>query len=221
MRDELAKHARPERTHTKWYRNVVRVKYRSESPLEFNGAYTPDIRCVAKMYSKSVPFADLEVLMSSVVFEERLLALYTLIQKYKEYPQEVFDFYVQHFRYLEGWALVDASAYQIVGEHLKDRDRSFLFKLTGSLRWWERRIAIVATFNWIRQGDFEDTLRLSKIYWTDEHDLIQKATGWMLREVGKYDFATLEAFCRENPKMPKFVKKQLLPTFSSLRTYVS
>ena len=109
--------------------------------------------------------------------------------------KDIYDLYLSHTRFINGWDLVDASAPTIVGGYLVDRSRKPLDRLAGSKVLWERRISIVATLRFIRQGDFADTLRIADRLLGDREDLIHKATGWMLREVGKRDEPTLEASC--------------------------
>lgn len=173
---------------------------------------------MAKKYC-DVCFEDLHALMQFEVFEERLLVLYVLLLKFKEQTKEVFEFYVNHIEYLNCWALIDIYAHLIVGRYLTDRDRSFLFELASSKLWSTMRVAILATYDWIRKGDYTYTLKLAKLRWNDSHYLVEMAVGWMLREVGKKGFSVLEAFCRENSRLPKFVRLRLWPEFPALKEY--
>lgn len=139
---------------------------------------------------------------------ERLLALVLLAWRYErgspEEKEAIYRHYLANTRHVDNWDLVDASADKIVGAHLFDRSRKPLYRLIASKSLWERRIAIVATFHFIRRGDFADTLALSEKLLSDGHDLIHKATGWMLREVGKRDEKALDAFLEQHlPRMPR------------------
>ena len=159
----------------------------------FIGVRTPDIRRVAKDF-EDLSFQELKDLMTSKIHEERCLALLILIRQYDHNPHEIYEFYLQHTAYINNWDLVDISAHYIVGKHLLDKDRAILYDLVRSDNLWERRVAIVATWWFIRHNDFEDTLFLAKKLLQDKHDLMHKATGWMLREVGKKDVVVLRAF---------------------------
>jgi 3-methyladenine DNA glycosylase AlkD len=125
-----------------------------------------------------------------------------LINKYqraeKEEQKEIFDRYLDNTEYINNWDLVDTSAQYIVGAHLSDKKRSILYKLAKSDNLWERRIAILSTFYFIKSDDFEDTLAIAELLLKDEHDLIHKAVGWMLREIGKRREHILERFLDEH-----------------------
>ncbi|MFL6481063.1 MAG: DNA alkylation repair protein, partial [Nitrososphaera sp.] len=143
--------------------------------------------------------------------EERLVALLILAWSYsisssREKEEEIVKFYLDNIKQVNNWDLVDLSAPNILGTHLVDRERSLLYRLAGSENVWERRIAIVATHRFIRNGDFSDTLKIAEMLLQDRHDLIHKATGWMLREVGKRDAAAQEAFLEKHwSVMPRMV----------------
>jgi 3-methyladenine DNA glycosylase AlkD len=128
----------------------------------------------------------------------RLTALFILVLKYEKadekLQEEIFHFYIQNLDRVNNWDLVDSSARQIAGHYLFDKDRSLLFRLAESENLWERRVSIIATHHFINKGDLADTFRISEILLNDEHDLIHKAVGWMLRETGKYDQKALEQF---------------------------
>jgi 3-methyladenine DNA glycosylase AlkD len=167
------------------------------------GVRVPAARAVARRH-RGLPLDDVEELLHSPVHEERLVALVLLVARYKREPQVVYDLYLANTRYVDNWDLVDASAPGIVGAHVLPGGREVLDRLVASDSVWERRIALVATFALIRAGEYEDTLRLAQAVLGDEHDLIHKASGWMLREVGKRDEPLLIAFVREHaPEMPR------------------
>jgi 3-methyladenine DNA glycosylase AlkD len=169
----------------------------------FIGVMVPQLRQIAKKFSQ-LPLEELRVLLYSRIHEERLVALLILIWKYRygasgnKGKEEIVKFYLDHIKQVNNWDLVDVSAPNIVGVHLlfDDRDdrRQLLYRLARSENVWERRIAIVATLHFIRKGDFYDTLKIAEMLLHDGHDLIHKAVGWMLREVGKRDAAAEEAF---------------------------
>jgi 3-methyladenine DNA glycosylase AlkD len=154
----------------------------------FAGLTVPQSRLIAKKYAQ-ISLPDVSILLKSKIHEERLIALLILASiftKYSNRRKQIFDFYLAHILYINNWDLVDLSADKIVGGYLSDRsDRSILLTLAKSSNMWERRIAMIATFNFIKAGDYQDTLLLAGILLHDREDLIQKATGWMLREVGK------------------------------------
>ena len=128
--------------------------------------------------------------------------------------EKIYKFYLAHTRYINNWDLVDASAREIVGGHLADKSREPLVQLARSTNMWERRISIVATHYFIRQGEFADTLRIARLLLGDKEDLIHKAVGWMLREVGKQDQPTLERFLRRHGKvMPRTALRYSIERF--------
>ena len=114
--------------------------------------------------------------------------------------KQIYDFYLKNTKWINNWDLVDVTTPRIVGEYLLDRDRKVLYKLARSSDLWEKRIAILATFMFIRENDFQDTLKISKILLEDKHDLIHKAVGWALREVGKKDQKAMESFLDKHLK---------------------
>jgi 3-methyladenine DNA glycosylase AlkD len=150
--------------------------------------------------------------------EERLLALFVLVHQYGRAEERrriaIFDFYVRHMPWINNWDLVDCSAGHIVGTHLRHRSRRYLRQLARSKVLWRRRIAIMATFDCIRQGEFDETLRLASVLLRDPHDLIHKAVGWMLREVGNRDRAVEERFLRRHARqMPRTMLRYAIEHF--------
>jgi 3-methyladenine DNA glycosylase AlkD len=160
----------------------------------FIGVSNPDARGVAKKY-RDIPLADIETLLGSKIHEERFVALEILVMQFEKAVKEgnvkeqkqIVDFYLAHTDRINNWDLVDTSAFSILGAYLYNKDKKILMKLAKSNLLWERRIAVVATLYFIRQGRFDETLALALLLRNDEHDLIHKAVGWMLREVGKMD----------------------------------
>jgi 3-methyladenine DNA glycosylase AlkD len=161
---------------------------------KFIGVTVPDARSVAKAY-KDIPLADIETLLSSKIHEERFVALEILVMQFEKVHKDknvkeqkkIVDFYLAHTDRINNWDLVDTSASYILGAYLYDKDKKILKKLANSKLLWERRIAVIATLYFIHQGRFDETLALALLLRTDEHDLMHKAVGWMLREVGKKD----------------------------------
>ncbi len=173
----------------------------------FLGIKVPVQREIAKAHC-GCPLADISRLLDSKIHEERLTALLILTMRYEKADaaekQEIYDLYIASAVRINNWDLVDLSAPQIVGAHLMNRDRSALKRLAASKNIWERRIAIVSTLHFIRNNDFSATLEIAEKLVSDSHDLIRKAVGWMLREVGKRDPAAERSFldrhCRTMPR---------------------
>ncbi len=166
----------------------------------FIGVMVPQSRQVAQKFSQ-LPLGEVRTLLYSRIHEERLVALLILALRYssavgsREEKEEIVRFYLDNINQVNNWDLVDLSAPNILGPHIVDRNRRrLLHRLAGSENVWERRIAILATYHFIRNGDFSDTLKIAEMLLHDRHDLIHKAAGWMLREVGKRDAAAEEAF---------------------------
>lgn len=183
---------------------------------QFLGLSVPQVRSVLAAY-RSLPVADCVALLQSPYNEARLLALLILVAQYQRKRaseaerQTVYDAYLAQRSRVNNWNLVDASAPIIVGGHLLQRERSLLDTLVQSPVLWDRRIAVLATFAFIRAGDFADTLRLCEHQLTDREDLMHKACGWMLREVGKRDEAVLRAFLDTHArKMPRTMLRYAL-----------
>ena len=173
----------------------------------FIGIKVPPLRKLAAEF-QDTPLKSLRRLLKSEIHEERTLALMILVRQFaradENVRERIYDFYVAHTSFINNWDLVDGSAPYIVGPFLWKRDRSPLYGLAKSTSLWERRIAILSTFYFIRQNDFVDALKISELLLADEHDLIHKAVGWMLREIGKRDREVEESFlktrCRTMPR---------------------
>jgi 3-methyladenine DNA glycosylase AlkD len=183
----------------------------------FLGVTVPEQRKIAKKYYDAT-LSDLHRLLASRTHEHRLVSLLVLIEKYKKADdtgrKEYADFYLAHLSQVNNWDLVDLSAGHILGEHLLDKDRTVLFKLAESRNLWERRIAIISTFAFIKKNEFEDTLKIAQLLLRDSHDLIHKAVGWMLREVGKRNPAVEESFLkRYHKEMPRTMLRYAIERF--------
>lgn len=187
----------------------------------FLGIKVPVLRKLAGEFPDVRP-AEAAQLLRAKHHEARLLALVFLVRAYAKgcaaERQEIYDIYLAATSHINNWDLVDASAPYIVGAHLADRERAPLTLLAQSDALWERRIAIVATFHFIRRGEFADTLEIAARLLGDREDLIHKATGWMLREVGKRDLATLEGFLqRHYQDMPRTMLRYAIERFPEER----
>ena len=160
----------------------------------FMGVTVPNIRKVVKS-NKDVSLELVEKLLQSEWHEVRMCAVLLLVEKFKKQEEAVLEVYLRNTARINNWDLVDLSAPQIVGGYLLNKsDRSLIYQLTKSESLWERRIAIVSTLTFIRNGQFDDTIAISEMLLSDSHDLIHKATGWMLREMGKRDLSLLREF---------------------------
>ena len=183
----------------------------------FIGIKVPPLRKLAKA-CEDAPLRTLRVLLMSKIHEERTLALMILVRQFEhgseELRERIYRFYLAQIRFINNWDLVDGSAPYIVGQFLWNRERKGLYVLARSTSLWEKRIAIVATSYFIRQNDFVDTLKISKILLADKHDLIHKAVGWMLRETGKRDAAVEESFLKTHyRKMPRTMLRYAIERF--------
>jgi 3-methyladenine DNA glycosylase AlkD len=181
----------------------------------FLGITVPEVRKTAKSYIK-IELKELKQLLSSKIHEERLAALEILVFKYEssENKQHFFEFFMKNIEFVNNWDLVDLTAPKIVGNFLLNRKRNLLFTLATSENLWERRIAIVATYEFIKNDEFQDTLKISEILLKDKHDLIHKAVGWMLRELGKKNQDSLEDFLKKHKKeMPRTMLRYAIEKF--------
>ena len=187
----------------------------------FMGVVVPDTRKVAKNHN-DVSWEVLEALLESEWHECRLCALVILVNRFKKQPDETLSFYLDHTKGVNNWDLVDLSAPYILGAYLVDKsDREILYVLSASKNMWEQRIAIVSTLMLIRNSQFADTMKLAEGFLNIKHDLMQKATGWMLREVGKRDVGLLTEFLeRYKAVMPRTMLRYAIEKFSpELRRY--
>jgi 3-methyladenine DNA glycosylase AlkD len=184
----------------------------------FIGVSVPQQRAIARS-AKDLPLPDIAALLASKVHEERLLACILLAGRGQRAAKSGDDaetkklaaFYWKHRAGINNWDLVDSSAEHVLGPYYFKRSRAPLFKMARSKRLWDRRYAVLTTFHFIRQGDFKDTLRLAELLMEDMHDLIHKACGWMLREVGKREPELLRAFLDENAaRMPRTMLRYAL-----------
>jgi len=185
---------------------------------KFYGVSVPFLRKLAISYY-TLSLKELQQLLKSPFNEERLLALIILVKQFQSgdeiVKEKIYQFYLKNLQYVNNWNLVDASAHLIIGAHLFAQDKSLLFKLAKSDNLWEKRIAIVATWFFIKQGKLAFTFKIAKILLQDKHDLIHKAVGWMLREAGKKDINALIKFLDQyGTRMPRTTLRYAIEKFS-------
>ena len=187
----------------------------------FLGIRVPVLRKIAKKFRR-ISLAEVSKLLESKFHEERLLSILMLVNLFKsgdEDDQElIYELYLDKTKFINNWDIVDISAGNIVGAFLFEKDKAPLYRLVFSENLWERRIAIVATFYFIRNDEFDDTLKIAEILFTDKEDLIHKAVGWMLREVGKRVIEIEEEFLEEHYlKMPRTMLRYAIERFPETR----
>lgn len=197
LKKELRASADPERARNlAWFFKTGKGQYGHGD--RFIGLTVPAIRRIAHRYTH-LPLTDIAKLLDSPIHEYRFAALEILVVQYEhEKSTAIFNFYLKHTKFVNNWDLVDTSAPYIVGQHLLTRPRKILYRLAKSKNVWERRIAMVSTMMFIRAGEIEDTFAIAKLLLADDHDLIHKAVGWMLREAGKQSAPALLRFLNRN-----------------------
>lgn len=183
----------------------------------FLGIKVPEQRKIAKRYA-GLSLDDIGRLLKSKIHEYRLTSLFILVLKYKKEDHsgkhEIIDFYLNNLENINNWDLVDSSAPYLLGDFLLDKDKSILYTLAQSDNLWQRRIAMLSTFAFIKNGRFEDALKISDILVSDRHDLIHKAVGWMLREIGKRDIGAEEEFLQKHYlEMPRTMLRYAVEKF--------
>ena len=184
----------------------------------FLGIRVPALRKVAREFRAAAPSAAL-ALLRSPYHEERLVALFLLVHRYErgspQARERIYAQYLKHVpQHVNNWDLVDCSAHPIVGAHLENRDRAVLYELARSPALWSRRVAIMATFWFIKRGAFADTFAIAELLLDDREDLIHKAVGWMLREAGNRDRAAEERFLRKHyRRMPRTMLRYAIEKF--------
>lgn len=185
---------------------------------QFLGLTVPMLRAMAKRYSQ-LGLVEAGKLLLSVWHEARLLALLIMVEQYARgdaaQQTAIYKLYLASTARINNWDLVDASAAYIVGPHLQQQSRAPLLRLARSDDVWQRRIAVLATFHYIKQGEFAETLRIAELLLNDEHDLIHKALGWMLREIGKRNQSVAEAFLDAHAaQMPRTMLRYAIERFT-------
>jgi 3-methyladenine DNA glycosylase AlkD len=216
VRIQLRKHSTPKRARAlQWFFKTGPGEYAAGDI--FIGLTVPQIRAVACQF-QALPLGAVLKLLSSKFHEERLLALILMVNKFTEGDATtqalIFRSYLKHTQFINNWDLVDLSAPKIVGGFLLERDKKLLLRLSQSGSLWERRIAVLATFMFIKNNQFSWSLRIAKRLLRDKEDLIHKAVGWMLREIGKKDIRVLEKFLDAHaPKMPRTMLRYAIEKF--------
>ena len=186
---------------------------------EFIGVTVPNQRTVSKKYYKEISLNEIELLLNESVHEYRLTALFMLVLKYhkeknEEVKEDIVDTYIKQIERVNNWDLVDSSAHLILGPHLMNRDRGLLCELSISPNLWIQRISIITTYHFIKNMQYVDTLRIAKVLLNHKHDLIHKAVGWMLREVGNRDFGVEYNFLTKHYKiMPRTMLRYAIEKF--------
>ncbi len=187
---------------------------------KFLGLTTPQARTIVKKY-KDLSLKELKQLLHGKIHEYRSVALSILVHQYQKGDQKlkktIYSLYLKSTDYINNWDLVDISAPKIVGDYLLDKKdkRKVLYRFARSNHLWQKRIAILSTFAFIKNKQFKDTLEISRILLSDKHDLIHKAVGWMLRELGKIDQKTEEEFLKKYCQvMPRTMLRYAIEKFS-------
>jgi 3-methyladenine DNA glycosylase AlkD len=183
----------------------------------FLGIKVPVLRKLAKEYL-DLPLKEVKKILASKYHEERLLALLIMVGQFsrgdEKKKKSIYELYLKSTAFINNWDLVDMSAHYIVGPYLMDKSRERLYELAQSKSFWERRIAIMSTFYFIKNNEFTDTLKIAGMLLCDTEDLIHKAVGWMLREIGKRQLKTEEAFLKEYyQKMPRTMLRYAIEKF--------
>jgi 3-methyladenine DNA glycosylase AlkD len=193
----------------------------------FRGIKVPVLRAVVKKHSE-LELSELEQLLHSAFHEDRLLSLLIMVRKFERGDELlrtlIYKLYLKNTSVINNWDLVDSSAPQIIGGYLWERDRKPLYRLARSRSLWERRISILATAFFIRRDDFGDTVAIAEMLLGDRHDLIHKAVGWMLREIGKRSLQIEREFLEKHAAaMPRTMLRYALEKFpdSERRRYMS
>lgn len=186
----------------------------------FIGLTVPEQRLIAKKYA-SLLLPDIEKLLHNKIHEYRLTSLMILSIKFAKSSvsdrKKIFDFYLQNTKYINNWDLIDGSSRDIIGMYLLDKpnERKILYALAKSKSLWERRIAVIATFAFIKQRDFQNSFSIAELLLNDPHDLIHKSVGWMLREIGKLDQTAEEVFLKKHyTTMPRTMLRYAIERFS-------
>jgi 3-methyladenine DNA glycosylase AlkD len=204
----------------KWFFKTGKGEYGEGD--QFLGITVPHLREISKKY-QTLDLKDLQELLDSKIHEHRLSGLMILRMQYQRslrlaslaQGKQIVKFYLKNTKKINNWDLVDLSCHYILGNWLFDKDRKILYQLARSKNLWERRISIISTFAFIRNNQFTDTLKIAEILINDKHDLIHKAVGWALREIGKKDKKTETDFLNRYYKaMPRTMLRYAIEKFS-------
>lgn len=217
VKQEIKKMGTPERAKASaWFFKTAPGQY-GHGDI-FVGLNMPDTRLVAKKFS-GLPAPEVVKLLHSKIHEERMVALLIIVNKYSQANDQEkkywFKIFWQERKWINNWDLVDVTVPKVAGEYFVTHPRQPLYALAKSKNIWERRIAVLSTFAFIKRGDFKDSLAIAKMLLNDTHDLIHKAVGWMLREIGKRSRPELEKFLLANyQKMPRTMLRYAIEHFS-------
>ncbi len=185
----------------------------------FAGIKVPDQRKVVTKHYKSVTLEEVESLLQNKIHEYRLCALFFLVKLYtinEDVREEIVNIFITNLEYVNNWDLVDSSAHKILGEWLLDKDRSIIYDLANSGELWKERVAVMTTFCFIKNKDYKDNLILAEKFLTHKHDLIHKAVGWMLREIGNRNLEIELKFLNIHyKKMPRTMLRYAIEKFET------
>lgn len=186
---------------------------------KFIGVTVPNQRAVSKKYYKDISLQEIEQLLNEEIHEYRLTATFMLVLKYQKEKdenkkQEIVNTYIRNIERINNWDLVDSSAHLILGPYLMEREKSLLYVFAKSENLWIQRVSIIATFHFIRNRKYDDALRISEMLLFHKHDLIHKAVGWMVREIGNRDFDVEYNFLLKHYKsMPRTMLRYAIEKF--------
>lgn len=217
---EIKKYSSKEKAKTsQWFFKTEKGQYGFGDV--FVGLTVPEMRIVSKKFNE-IDLVQVQKLLNSKIHEERFIGLTIMDLKFSKadnlLKKKIVDLYIKNTNNINNWDLVDTSASYILGQYLLDKKRDILYKLSKSKSLWERRISIIATYRFIKEGQFKDTLAISKNLLNDKEDLIHKAVGWMLREVGKKDEKVLIKFLTDNiSSLPRTTLRYAIERFDDVR----
>ncbi|OGY78606.1 MAG: DNA alkylation repair protein [Candidatus Kerfeldbacteria bacterium RIFCSPHIGHO2_02_FULL_42_14] len=203
---EFRKHTNKSRAKTNaWFFKTGKGEYGEGD--KFLGLTVPEQRKIAKKFAAVLGLKEIERLLRSPYHEYRLTALFMLVLRYQKKlgaQKTIYQIFIRNAAYINNWDLVDSSAPYILGDYLYRRDKKVLYRFAHARNLWKKRIAMLATYGFIKNNEFEDALAIAKILLADAHDLIHKAVGWMLREIGnrnqQVEEAFLKKFCKKIPR---------------------
>lgn len=186
---------------------------------QFLGVIVPEQRKVAKMVAKEISFEEIDELLRNPYHEVRLCALFTLVYKYQKAKteigqMEIVEFYLEHLAFVNNWDLVDTTCHPILGHYFFRREKDLFYELAESGDLWKQRIAMISSLYWIKKGELKDALALAEILKGHPHDLMHKAVGWMLREIGKMDYEVEVEFLKKYyHEMPRTMLRYAIEKF--------